>query len=485
MFLASLWMRTRLLAVGRSARSSSLRLGFGAVLLTAAPSAHGDAVQVWSLQEKTKVYSRPSKRSKPLGYLAVGSSARALPKPPIAGPGCAEGFVSVLPYGYACSLELTQALDDPKLKRRQRLSPAPGAHPYRYAFSNGAPIYGTLPSPAEWQQREQGLGAAGSFKPLAWHWRHEVLARSKQLQPTAPLGSFEIGPSPQRFAPYGVLIAFRDVFQANGRSWLLTAGGSAVPADRVRPFDESEFQGLELQGGAQLPVAWLKSKARLYQRTADSEFTPAEVAPRHGALTLTGIRAGDYHQTRVLSSSGASLWLKESDDVGVATRSKRPSFVGPNERWIHVRVTAGVLVAYQGDTPVFTTLISPGRGGLSVRGRSNAANVEASTTPLGGFRIQHKYRVHTMSPDKPLPPSNWKQWIEQVQFTQFFDVPFALHTTYWHDDFGKMMSNGCINLSPRDAERLFEWTAPTLPPGWGGIYQDKRHGRGTWVVIRR
>jgi lipoprotein-anchoring transpeptidase ErfK/SrfK len=33
----------------------------------------------------------------------------------------------------------------------------------------------------------------------------------------------------------------------------------------------------------------------------------------------------------------------------------------------------------------------------------------------------------------------------------------AFHGAYWHDDFGKPRSHGCVNLPLQFAEWLYEW----------------------------
>jgi lipoprotein-anchoring transpeptidase ErfK/SrfK len=38
----------------------------------------------------------------------------------------------------------------------------------------------------------------------------------------------------------------------------------------------------------------------------------------------------------------------------------------------------------------------------------------------------------------------------------------AIHSTYWHNDYGIPKSHGCINASPEDAKWLFRWTAPAV-----------------------
>ena len=39
----------------------------------------------------------------------------------------------------------------------------------------------------------------------------------------------------------------------------------------------------------------------------------------------------------------------------------------------------------------------------------------------------------------------------------------SFHGTYWHNDFGKPRSHGCINLSPEAARWIYRWTLPAVP----------------------
>ena len=53
-----------------------------------------------------------------------------------------------------------------------------------------------------------------------------------------------------------------------------------------------------------------------------------------------------------------------------------------------------------------------------------------------------------------------------MPFVQYFTQGYALHAAYWHDDFGRARSHGCVNLAPVDAAWLFGWPTPTVPEGW-------------------
>jgi lipoprotein-anchoring transpeptidase ErfK/SrfK len=70
--------------------------------------------------------------------------------------------------------------------------------------------------------------------------------------------------------------------------------------------------------------------------------------------------------------------------------------------------------------------------------------------------------------------------LRDVPHVQYFHKGYALHGTYWHDDFGRPRSHGCVNLSPVDSAWLFEWTDPVVPEGWHAVLNKER---GTVVYI--
>ena len=67
--------------------------------------------------------------------------------------------------------------------------------------------------------------------------------------------------------------------------------------------------------------------------------------------------------------------------------------------------------------------------------------------------------------------------------TYFASNGAALHSTYWHNDFGTPKSHGCLNLRPEDAKWLFRWTAPAVPYQPGDVTVQWAN-RGTLVDIR-
>jgi lipoprotein-anchoring transpeptidase ErfK/SrfK len=122
------------------------------------------------------------------------------------------------------------------------------------------------------------------------------------------------------------------------------------------------------------------------------------------------------------------------------------------------------LTAYEGDTPVFATLVSSG--------------VPDHATPLGLYRLHAKHVATTMADDLA---ADGPYSIEDVPWTMYFLGSYALHAAFWHDRFGLQRSHGCVNLSPRDARWLFFWTLPELPSAWHGVLAGV--GQGTSVSI--
>jgi hypothetical protein len=72
--------------------------------------------------------------------------------------------------------------------------------------------------------------------------------------------------------------------------------------------------------------------------------------------------------------------------------------------------------------------------------------------------------------------------VQDVPWAMYFDGAYALHATYWHDGFGQPRSRGCVNLSPRDARWLFDWTTPSLPEESRTVH-SRESRPGTWVHV--
>ena len=110
------------------------------------------------------------------------------------------------------------------------------------------------------------------------------------------------------------------------------------------------------------------------------------------------------------------------------------------ERWIDIDLSLQQLTAYEGDLPVFTSIVSTG--------------TPAHPTVVGQFRIWNRTPRQTMDGRR----LGYNYVLPNVPFVQYFYKDYAIHGTYWHDNFGTPMSHGCVNMTIPDAEWLYNWS---------------------------
>ncbi len=65
--------------------------------------------------------------------------------------------------------------------------------------------------------------------------------------------------------------------------------------------------------------------------------------------------------------------------------------------------------------------------------------------------------------------------VEDVPHTMYFDFDIALHGAYWHDRFGYKHSHGCVNMPPRDAEWVFNWSENAPNDLWVWVHTSDPH----------
>ena len=88
---------------------------------------------------------------------------------------------------------------------------------------------------------------------------------------------------------------------------------------------------------------------------------------------------------------------------------------------------------------------------------SMSAGLQATKTPRGNFTIYRKSPTRYMQ--GPIPGISEKAYdLPGVPWDLYFTEQGAvIHGAYWHDHFGTPWSNGCVNLSPPLAEKLYRW----------------------------
>lgn len=242
------------------------------------------------------------------------------------------------------------------------------------------------------------------------------------------------------FRPAGEDLAFLPDAALRAAGWLRRIYGGFVRVDEIRPSTASGFAG---EPEPKLPLA----------------FVVKDVGAHHR-----------YDRAPIMSIDKGRVILQDGelprDHVRMARVHERPPGIPEGARWVHISLAEQVLVAYDGDTPAFATLVSTG--------------LAKHPTPPGLYHVHDKEIHASMHGDPPEP-----YYVDEVPFVQYFRKGISLHGTFWHDRFGRRASHGCVNLSMADARWLFDWAPPRLPPGWHAIDPDAAGLPSLWILITR
>jgi L,D-transpeptidase catalytic domain len=438
-----------------------------------------------------------------LGYLSLGDAIRVKggsAEDARVGPGSGrfcQTWYAVEPVGFVCAGDLaTLDPDDPEIvELRRRAADRTSPWPYDYAESLDAPVYLEPPSPKVQRGREYALDkhlahlaeakAADDAEAIAAIDKRLVgvdLTAAGKTDVTLLPGMPPHGRPNQNRIYNGSTLAFVDSFDHADRSFLVTWDGGIVPKDKVRPYPESSFHGVILGPNAELPIAFMRVADQTRFERQDGRMVASDrVWPRLTAVALTGETV--EHDAKRYWAATDGAWLEEGEAAIAQAAGKLPRVVANAEAgatWLDVSILGGTMVAYEGLVPVYATMISPGRGGMP---RRDVPTLETASTPTGTFSVLGKFVTATMQSSSIATLVH-----SEVQYTMNFSGPYAVHGAYWHDRFGEPKSGGCVNLSPIDAQRIFEWSQPRLPEGWHGMRTlPKSHdfGRPTFVHLHR
>jgi lipoprotein-anchoring transpeptidase ErfK/SrfK len=427
-----------------------------------------------SIAREAWVQEAPDPRSPRIGYLRAGASVPRSAKP-ASHDGCPGGYYGVAPRGYVCVG--TEATLDPNhpVAQLSRRPPRRDGLPYTYVRSRypTPPLYGRLPSKGVQREREPDLDEHLKKQPSVARKNGYIepppadpipqLLASGGLLPS--LDGSPIGPArgrAKRRSGFALLASY----EHEGRRFGLTSELALAPLDRARVVAPSQLLGAMLGKDLQLPVAIVKSKhGERFRADKGAPRSAGELA-RYAVVGLSGQKR--EHRGHVYFETTDGSLVRDDQVVRIERYREAPEWAKRGEKWIDVSILKQTLVAYEGENAVFATLVSTGADGL-------AEHKDTHATIQGTFLIHTKHVTATMKSNELTEEFE----LQDVPFVQYFTEGYALHGVYWHDDFGRPRSHGCVNLAPRAAAWLFSWTDPQVPEGWHAALAEK----GTTVHV--
>jgi hypothetical protein len=416
------------------------------------------------------VRDAPDPEAPVLGWLRIGSRVR-LGATRETTETCNSGWRPVHPRGWTCTgqgIETGESPPDVELVVEPPSREDPLPYAYHFIKENMVPEYHRLPSRDE--QRAAQAYVDRYFALLEQNEKRAQRFRAGEL-PNEPSQPAVV----HRYLDRGFFVAGTGVEVRAFRRFVRTVRGTYVKEAQTEQRTGSDHEGVVLDEERTLPVAFARRAIRPLVRQPQEEgpdrFIRDEEAAPIDRMALVGAwvrreRVGDhiYHRLEI---DGEPRYARDWF-IGVAEALEPPSEVRDGEPWVHVDLSEQILVLYEGRRAVFATLVSTG--------------VDDHATPTGIFAIRRKQLSDTMSNLGPEAGDD-RYRIEDVPWTQYFSGSIALHGAFWHNRFGLERSHGCVNLSPRDAHRVFLATWPRVPTGWHGITTDGEGISASHVVV--
>lgn len=398
---------------------------------------------ITALEGTVKILAAAHPPAAPLGLFRAGQTLPLASPEPVGVAGCEGGWYAVKPRGFVCATKKTTfTVSHPRALAARAVLPDDAGYPFQYGTVSAlTPRYLRFPSPR------------ASDDPLLAH-----LGRAG-------------GPQRHAQGAYpGMKIAWAREVDWEGERWVVTPELLLVQKKHVTRAASVLRRSAILDANAAFPFAVpLRDTPEIDEAGAElGSFGQTSLVPLAAGRHRGGIDLAWRHERRV-ARTRADTWIEKAD-VSVFASRTRPPGVDEDEKWIHVRVNEGSLVAYEGDRPVFAAVISPGMHGANPKGTYR--------TPTGRYRISSKHLTSDMG--GRLGQGSWRT--RSVPWVAYYDGSFALHGAWWHDGFGRPRSHGCINLTPGDARALFKWLDPQLPRGWYAV-RARAEEPGTVVLI--
>lgn len=166
----------------------------------------------------------------------------------------------------------------------------------------------------------------------------------------------------------------------------------------------------------------------------------------------------DYPKTSLASNINTRSKNENSQVLGTVNAQGE-------EKWIEVSLNEQKLRAWEGNKMVIEFPISSGLW---------------FPTPKGEFSIWYKTRAQTMKGGSKELGTYYN--LPNVPHNMFFYQGFAIHGAYWHNNFGKPMSHGCVNSPLASAAQLFEWSGPVVPENQSYVRATPENP-GTRVIV--
>lgn len=168
-----------------------------------------------------------------------------------------------------------------------------------------------------------------------------------------------------------------------------------------------------------------------------------------------------YYRVNERYGFGDLLWAAAEAFRPLTNEEVEPIHPDAEEKRVVVDTLRQTIACYEGGREVYFAQVSTG-----MKYDINGNRVDTWETPAGIRPIWRKLiSVHmtggTTGGGYDLIGVSWT--------TLFEGNGVAIHSTFWHNNFGEAMSQGCVNCRPEDAKWIFRWALPKVPYDPGDV----------------
>jgi lipoprotein-anchoring transpeptidase ErfK/SrfK len=197
-------------------------------------------------------------------------------------------------------------------------------------------------------------------------------------------------------------------------------------------------------------------------------------------IWVDGMKTGDdgepyYHLNERFGSYGDFFWANAKGFRLITEDEIAPIRPEVENKKVVVNLDYQTLSCYEGDKEVYFCRVSTG-----ARFDASGNPVDEWPTPAGEHQIWRKLVSIHMSGGGTgagwdTPAVAWT--------TLFLGAGVAIHSTFWHNDYGTPRSHGCVNTRPEDAKWVFRWTLPQVDYTLGDL--TIQGPEGTPIIVTR
>ncbi len=127
---------------------------------------------------------------------------------------------------------------------------------------------------------------------------------------------------------------------------------------------------------------------------------------------------------------------------------------------IEVHLSHQAIIAYEWDRPVFMSRAATG---------ARFSGGDYRTEP-GRYIVNRKRPTrHMAAGDRAAANSFDLPGVPWISY--FTEDGISFHGTYWHNDYGKTRSHGCVNLPIQAARWIYLWTLPYVPASTLSVFE--------------